>query len=121
MHLENITGGGQTILGVQGEFKVNYALHTTRRRRSSQALHLGIAKPQMATVLANFTAAMNGTRCDEEEFEYKSPSKLLTITNITQCSGMTLDPADTYAIPLSYIERERVVLVNVYGAEEEIE
>lgn len=115
MYLENLTGGGQPLMGTQGEFKINHALHSMRRRRSHQALHLTTAKPDMRIVISPFTSAMKGTRVDEFEFKYVSSNKLLRLTNMTACSGVVLHPDDTYAIPINYLAREAVVLTNVDG------
>jgi hypothetical protein len=115
MYLENITGGGQALLGTQAEFKINYAISSYRGRRSHQALHLTTAKPDMRIVLSPFTSAMKGTRLDEDEFRYVSNNKLLSLKNLIACSGITLHLDDTYAIPINYLEREGVVLTNVDG------
>jgi hypothetical protein len=115
IYIDNPCGGQQVIYGATSDgFKINWATAGYKKRRGSQAIQLGKAKPVMKTVLAAFTAAMEGTRVDPGEFVYVSPSKLLTITNVGECSGVSAYPTDSYAIPINYIPREDVSLSNVY-------
>lgn len=115
IYIDNPTGGQKIVYGSQEDgFKINWATNANKKRRGSQAIQLGKARPVMITVLAPFTAAMNGTRVDPGEFVYVSPDKLLTITNVGEASGISAYATDSYAIPINYIAREDVALSNVY-------
>jgi hypothetical protein len=120
IYVDNWLGGSQVIYGVTEPFKINWGVVGRRRRRVSNVIHLARAKPRMSTLLSPFTAAMNGTRVDVGEFLFIDPSKLLTITNIEAASGMALHPSNSYEIPISRIDREAVVLTNIYQTPESL-
>ena len=107
--------GCQNLFGVTGKFKVNQCIMTVRRDRKITVLHLGKAKPQMSTVLAYFSAVINGTRFSGTEFLYEDMSKTLSIQSVSGIGGIIAAGGPTYAIPISYIpNQDRVLCTNIY-------
>jgi len=105
---------GQPVpVGADGT-KQYVAVHAIRGRRSSRMIQLGPTQPEMVELEALFFAAIPGLRMDEDEFSYQSGNQYLTLVNSTPASGMTVDPANSYVIPISYITRPSRGISNVH-------
>lgn len=108
--------GQQTIIGTSGKFKINYATNTNRRRRRVSIIELIASKPAMSTVVSTFTAVKLGTTLHVPgDFDYLSKNQILSIRNLETVSGHGIEETSptTYAIPISFIEREPALLVNI--------
>lgn len=117
------SSGGQTIYGLTDVFKFSKTASGQRRRRGYHVLHLSNAKPVVVTKQAVFNAVYPGTRLDEGEFNYVSRDGFLRASNISVSGfdGISLDSDDTFAIPISYIASERIVVTNLDHLPEPIE
>lgn len=114
--------GGQILIGVSDQLKFNPSMLSVRRRKGS-VLQLSTAKPDMAVVLARFTASHQGTVAEIGEFVYESPSKYLRIENAEFCSGLVEYTGeenfnDNFVIPISVVPRSNMILTNIYAPEE---
>lgn len=117
--IDTTTGGGQTVYGVSGKFKVNPSTFSFRRRRGTNVLHLVTAKPIMIELFRPFTSEIPGMVVEPGEFNYISPSRMLRLTNMEEVSGITVDETggDDFAIPITYIEKsDKFVITNIHQA-----
>jgi len=112
---------GQPVINITGEVRVATDVMTVRGRRSSRPLILGLAKIPMISVEAVFAGALPGTRFDPGDFQYVSGNQYLRMENSTEASGITLDPADVYSIPIEYLPHPGVNLSTLHVQPESLE
>lgn len=105
---------GLVLYGVTGPFKT-IPTGVVSLHKTNTPLHLARAKLQLAVREASFTATHVGVILEEGEFHHVSRDGYLRITNIESVSGVqvTSDEED-FAIPINYLQRQDVVLTNVY-------
>lgn len=92
--------GGQELMGLTEQFKVNPGFRVVRIRHRSPVLHLTRAKPCMNTVTGIFGSVYSGTHFASGQFHYVHPSKIWEFTNLTDVSGLLPDESDSAGIPI---------------------
>lgn len=117
-----LTTGTQVIYGTTaGPFKLNPCIEAVRRRGSSRrvqqtrvhVIHLGLAKADVATVVANLQLLTFTHDLAIGEFLFVTPNRLLKITNLEVIDEVLVQDGNTNAIPIQYLNTTLNPVTNI--------